>query len=310
MRFIRKHKKLSIIILCSLIVFILFTATLGRYIYNVIDNYILETKGFYFNSSVLSINTKESKINNWDGTNSYQILVDLNNIKNSFVHTEADIEYNVEVQCSSGVTCRASKLTGTLYEASQTDGFTITMTPNSKFDAGESAEVNVSVYSLKPYKKTLKGKFIISVENSDFTYNIEDAAKDKFMTLNMTNSVAYYEVETAFGNYQVGDIINLDDYDKLTATEKENCFSAIVTISFDPSVVYLDMTANSYLNRIENSETTTTINGYTYINGYKFKVDATSSEKIIFYKANKNNNYTYPLVNETSIISVTSEIAE
>lgn len=310
MKFIRKHKKISIIILCCLIVFILFTATLGRYIYNVIDNYILETKGFYFNSSVLSVNTKESKINNWDGTNSYQILVDLNNIKNSFVHTEADIEYNVSVQCSSGVTCKASKLSGTLYEASQTDGFTITMTPNSKFDAGESAEVNVTVYSMKPYKKTLKGRFVISVENSDFTYNIEDAPKDKFMTLNMTNSVTFYEVETAFGNYQVGDIISLEDYDKLTAAQKENCFSAIVTVSFDPSVVYLDMTANSYLNRIENSETTTTINGYTYISGYKFKIDATSSEKIIFYKANKQLDYTYPLVNDTSVINVTREIAE
>ena len=59
MKYIRKHKKISIIVFSCLVVFVLFTATFGRYIYNAIDNYILETKGFYFNSSVLGVNTKE-----------------------------------------------------------------------------------------------------------------------------------------------------------------------------------------------------------------------------------------------------------
>lgn len=312
MRFVRKHKKLSIIILCSLAVFILFSATLGRYIYNIIDSYILETKGFYFNSSVLAVNTKEFKINNWDGVNGYPITIDLNNMKNSLTHTDDDIEYNISVSCSGGVTCKASKYTGILREESGTDGFIVTMTPDAgvKYEAGDSVEIDVSVISIKPYKKVLKGRFIVSVENNSFTYNIEDSKNNNYMTLNITNSIPFYKVETAFGNYEVGDFISLEDYDKLTAVEKDNCFSAIVTISFDPSILFLDMTTKSYLHRISDSETTTTLNGYTYVTGYQFKVDATSSEKILFYKADRKNNFTYPIVNETSIINVETKLAE
>ena len=312
MRYIKEHKKLSIIVLCSLVVFVLFAATFGRYIYNIIDNYILETKGFYFNSSVLSINTKEYKINNWDGVNNYSINVDLNNMKNSLVHTETDIEYNLNVTCSTDVSCNASKYMGVLRENVGTDSFTVTMTPNqgTKFEAGDEVYIDVEVISKSPYKKTLKGKFIISVENNSFSYEIVDAKNDNFMTLSLTNSVPFYEVEQAFSNYKIGDVISLDDYEKLSETEKANCFSAKVTISFDPAVVFLDMTANSYLHRVSGSVEKVQINNFDYVKGYQFKIDATSSEKIIFYKADRTQNFTYPIVNDTSIIEVDVELAE
>lgn len=312
MQFVKKHKKVSIIVLCSLIAFILFTATFGRYIYNIVGNYILETKGFYFNSSVLAINTKEYKINNWDGVNSYAINVDLNNKKNSLTHTEADIEYNVSVSCSKGVTCNASKYSGMLVENIGTDSFTITMTPDAtvEFNSGDEVEINVEVTSTKPYKKILKGKFIVSVENLNFSYEIIDAKNDNFMTLSLTNSIPFYEVEKAFGNYKVGDKISLDDYGKLSDAEKDNCFSAKVTISFDPEIVFLDMTASSYLHRVSGSERTKQVNNFNYVTGYQFKIPATSSEKIIFYKADRTKNYTYPIVNNNPIINVNIELAE
>ena len=95
----------------------------------------------------------------------------------------------------------------------------------------------------------------------------------------------------------------------MSNANKEKCFSAIVTVTFDPSIVYLDMTNNSYIHRIPNSQTTVDVNGYSYVNSYKFKIDATSSEKVIFYKANPSENYTYPLVNTTSVIDVDEELA-
>lgn len=312
MQLVKKHKKLSIITLCCLIVFVLFTATFGRYIYNIVGNYILETKGFYFNSSVLAINTKEYKINNWDGVNSYVITVDLNNKKNSLTHTETDIEYNVSVSCSEGVTCEASKYAGMLVENVGTDSFMITMTPDStvEFKSEDEVEINVEVTSTKPYKKILKGKFIVSVENLNFSYEITDAKNDNFMTLSLTNSIPFYEVEKAFGKYKVGDKISLDDYEKLSDIEKDNCFSAKVTILFDPEIIFLDMTAKSYLHRVSGSETTKKINNFNYVTGYQFKIPATSSEKIIFYKADRTKNYTYPIVNSNSIVNVNIELAE
>ena len=53
MEFIRQHKKISIVVLSCLVVFLLVSVTFGKYIYNIVDSYILETKGMYFNSSVL-----------------------------------------------------------------------------------------------------------------------------------------------------------------------------------------------------------------------------------------------------------------
>jgi len=46
MQKIRDHKKISIIVLVVLIIFVILSIAFGRYIYNMINNYILETKGF------------------------------------------------------------------------------------------------------------------------------------------------------------------------------------------------------------------------------------------------------------------------
>ena len=81
MNFIRTHKKISILILIAAIIIFLYGTTLARYIYNTIHNYILESKEFYFNSTVLDINTKQYKINNWDGVNNYVLTIDVNNKK-------------------------------------------------------------------------------------------------------------------------------------------------------------------------------------------------------------------------------------
>ena len=66
---------------------------------------------------------------------------------------------------------------------------------------------------------------------------------------------------------------------------------------------------NSYLHKIGN-ETITSVNGFNYVSGYKFKVPATSSEKIIFYKADRTKDYTYPIVNSSSIVNVSVQTAK
>ena len=69
----------------------------AKYFLNIINNYILETKKFYFNSSVLTINNKHYQINNWDGVSSYPITVDLNNRKNTERYTTSDIDYTIKL---------------------------------------------------------------------------------------------------------------------------------------------------------------------------------------------------------------------
>ena len=124
------------------------------------------------------------------------------------------------------------------------------------------------------------------------------------MDLNITNTLSYYNVETAFGNYSVGDRIDVDTYLTLPETDKQKCYSALITLKFDPKKVLLDMTNTNYLNAI--STRTTNINGSNYISEITFKVEPISSAVVRFYKQDVTKDYTYPIINSNSIIDFES----
>ena len=62
------------------------------------------------------------------------------------------------------------------------------------------------------------------------------------------------------------------------------------------------MTSEAYQEAV--NITTQVINGYNYVNSISFKIDALSSKMIKFYKIDTTQNYTYPIVNNSSIIGV------
>ena len=303
MVFIRKHKKASTVLLIFLVLLLLFGLSYAKYVYNIVDSYILETKGFYFNSSVMSINGKNYNINNWDGVNSYTLMVDVNSKKNEDKYTTHDISYDIR--------CELSKESGITYQDKKTDSFQVTMIPNEAIPEGQEIRIEVIATSNSPYTKSLSAVYHVGVLKSNFTYSIEDSVNSKYLILNVTNSVAYYEVEEAFLNYNVGDKVSLDDYVNLSNENKKKCFSAKVTVTFPADVLALDMTAKSYLHMTENSQVDTTLSdGYKYVKSYTFLLDATASEKILFYKNDISKNYTYPIVNDSSIIDVSVLLAD
>lgn len=304
MDFIRKHRTVSIIVLCVLVVILFISVAFGRYIKNIINDYILETKGFYFNSSILSTNGKNYLINNWDGVNSYTLTVDLNNHKNDERYTNTDIVYDINVNCPSSVVCTLSKNNGILHPTDTTDNYQVIVTPQQNFYEGDTVAVTTSVTSSSPYVKTMSATYTIGVEKSDFSYDISDSVGSKFITLNLTNSISYYEVSEAFGDYAVGSQISLDDYNNLTESEKNHCFSAIITVEYDPNLLLVDMTNDLYLNKLSTNYEEIQIDGYQYVKKFSFKVNASSNNSIIFYKMDVNQNYTYPIVNDSSIVTV------
>lgn len=304
MQFIRKHKKLSIVIIVLLAGFLILDFTYAGYIKNIVNNYILESKEFYFNSSVLKVNGKVHSINNWDGVNSYSLTIDVNSRKNEVKSTNADIEYNITYECSDNITCESNKTTGVIRKGLKTDTYQITITPIKSLSSNEQAVVKTYATSTSPYEKTLYATYIIGVEKSNFSYNIEDSINSKYLVLNLTNSVGFYEVEKAFLNYNVGDLISLDNYLALDDVYKDNCFSAKVVITVPTDKLALDMTNNSYLNKDDSSLETVVISSHKYVSKYMFKLEATSSQKIIFYKYDVTKDYTYPIVNEQAIIGV------
>jgi len=295
------------IVLVVSTLFLFVTVVFGRYIRNIVYNYILETRAFYFSSSVLGINGKNYSIVNWDGVNSYPLMIDLNNRKNDLKYTQMDITYNITANCPSTVTCTLSKTSSTIYydeDEYSTDSYILTVTPLHSFHEGETVVVSTSVESTSPYKKTMSATYTIGVQKSDFSYNIVDSVNSKYLTLNLVNSISYYEVSEDFGDYTTGDQIGLDEYAALTQTEKNKCFSAIVTVEYDPHDLFVDMTDSLYLNRLSTNYQEVTIDGYQYVSRFSFKVNAASSNSIIFYKDDLTQNYTYPITNSTSVITV------
>ena len=304
MKYIRKHKKSSLFLVIVLVFFLLISAAFGRYIHNIISQYLLETKGFYFNSSILNVNGKNYNISNWDGVNTYTLTIDLNNRKNEERYTKTDISYTINVNCPNTVVCTLSKNSGIIHPLEETDSYQISVTPLQNFYEEDTVRVETSVSSSLPYHKTMSATYTIGVEKSNFSYEIEDSVNSKYLVIRFLNAISYYQVEQDFLTYHVGDQVSLDDYNSLTEENKNKCFSAIVTVQYDPEELMVDMTNSLYLHHLPTNYQEQTMNGSQYVSKFSFKVNASSSSEIIFYKEDITENYTYPLVNPTSVIQV------
>ncbi|MBP5678877.1 MAG: hypothetical protein J6X28_03520 [Bacilli bacterium] len=309
MKFIRKHKTLSIVLLSVLIVFVIIATVFGRYIRNIIHNYILETKNFYFNSSILHINGKNYSITNWDGVNAYTLTIDLNNRKTDEIYTTSDINYTIQVSCPSTVICTLSKNSGTLHPQDSTDSYQITVNPIQSFGENDNVTLTTTVESSTPYHKTMSATYTIGVERSNFSYEIVDGVNEKYLTLNLTNAVTFYQVSEAFGDYAVDDYVSVDDYTLLSPTDQAKCYSAIVSLRYDPEVLFVDMSNKYYINRLPTNYYEETVGGYQWVSGFSFKMNASSSSAINFYKDDITENFTYPIVNSTPVIQVSVQLA-
>ena len=196
--------------------------------------------------------------------------------------------------------CSVNSTGGIIRSADQSASFNALITPNATFNDGDEAFIEITVKSTSPYTKTLKGRFILKVGKNGLSYKIEDKKNRPYLNLSITNTIDYYLIKTAFGNYSVNDRIDKTTYKSLSEEEKAKCVSAQVTLTFDPNIVIFDMTNSVYLKK--DSITTTNIDGFDYINSITFKMEPESSEVVKFYKADTTKNYTYPITNNNSII--------
>lgn len=285
------NKKKIIGFLCCLILLILSTTfAFGKYVYNFVRDYYLEAKGFYFNSTTMSVNGSNHNINNWDGVNAYTINIDLNSMKNIYLKMDEDIEYDITYNCSSNVICEVNKTSGTIYTATSTDTYTITITPVTAFQEGEKAVITTSATSRNPYVKTLSTTYNVGIEVFAFSYEIKDEVGQKYLELELNNAFPYYQVEVPFDSYSVGDYVSIDEYNNLSPTNQNKVKSVNLTLGFNPNNVLLDLTDNTYIKRGYNV-LTTPINGHQYVNSFAFKMKANETIKILFYKTNSNMDY-------------------
>ncbi len=300
-----KSKYRKIVLIALLIVIILpIGITFSKYIYDKVKYYILEANNFYFNSDKLEDGGITYNINNWGGIESFNIQFELNNHKNNLLTSDSDIAYDLSVVCDDDVQCSISNTSGVIYKDQKTVSYDIIVNPLRVFDTNESVNVRIEATSSSPYVKTLSGNFVITVGKKGVSYEIVDEAYQPYFMLNITNVLDKYTVITAFDDYDVGDAISTSTYKTLSDSNKSNCASAIITLEFDPNIVVIDTTSNI----IDSSEITNTlVDNVNFVSRIKFNVDAASSTSIRFYKKDKSVNYTYPYVNDTSIISFNAE---
>lgn len=304
MKKMSKKRKVFVLSLVLLLLLVLFLqSSLARYIYHSIHNFILESQGFYFSSSILKKEGASYSINNWDGVNDYSLTIDVNSKKNDLVWTKSDIQYQINVICPEYVECSTNKTNGIIYQTTKADSFIVNIHPKQTMRDGENIEVKVEATSTFPYQKKLSATYQIGVETMNFSYQITDHVGDKYFTLELTNSISYYEVHTAFGSYQVGDHLSVEEYLNLSEEQRKNCFSAKVRLTIPSHLVSLDMTNKSYKNMIPGSLETTSIDGNSYVSSYSFYIDASSSEKVLFYKKDTSKDYSFTGIG-SSIIGV------
>ena len=299
-----KYRRIILIVMLIIALFPV-GVTFSKYIYDKIKYYILEANHFYFNSDKLEDKGITYNINNWGGVDSFNIQFELNNHKNNLLTSDSDIAYDISVVCDNDVQCSISNDSGIIYKDEKTVSYDVIVNPLRVFDTGESVNVKIEATSSSPYVKTLSGDFVITVGKKGVSYEIVDEPFQPYFMFNITNVIDKYTVIKEFDNYKVGDVISISTYKNLSDSNKKNCISAIITLEFDPNKVVVDTTSNI----INNSEITNTfVNRVSYVSKIKFNVEATSSTSIRFYKKDKSIDYTYPYVNDTSIISFDVEM--
>ncbi len=294
-----KKRKIIFILLILVLIFPV-GITFSKYVIENVKNYLMEANNFFFNSDKLVDGGITYGINNWGGAGNIEIQFDLSNNKNNILTSDTDIEYSLTTTCDSGLICSLSSSSGVIQVDEKKDDFNLIINPTRPFNDNESVSVTVSATSSSPYVKTLSATFVITVGRRGVDYQITDSVSSPYLLFTITNSLDTYKVITAFNDYSVGDLITTNEYLALSQSNKEKCASIVVTLEFDPSVVILDTTSD-----IMSSATTHTQNyqNINYIDKITFKMDVMMSKEIRFYKRDSSRNYTYPIVNNSSIIN-------
>lgn len=249
-----KYLKKQIILFFIIFIYLLsISFTFGRYALKTVKSYLSGSKEFCFYSDKLGEKEIEYPIN-WSGTEQCIIPINLYTKINSLKKLTHDVKYKVTYELlSSNATCTLSKQEGIVPAETNTDSFTVTITPNSAIEENEKMSVKVNVITIDDFEKILTANFVISINNEEVSYKIDDSEGRAYFNLIINNM------------------------------QKQD-----VTIGFDSNQVFIDTTNNIFKNIISYEF----MEGTKYINKVNFIAEAMSNINIRFYKRNKMEDYT------------------
>lgn len=281
MRERRKINKLKVGICIFLIVLLLALSVFGRYIYNSAREAYFTARQFFFSSNILSVEGSEYQYDNWTGVDTYPIEIELYSYNNKLSRIDYDLQYTItceslseKISCSINTEDGGTSATGTIYATlngtpNNVSRVAILVKPLAQINVGEEVKLKVTAKTEEPYQKEISCEFSLKMKLSGQTsYSIEDVANRDYALLKL---------------------VNPDES------------GAQVTLTFDPTKVRLDLNDEIYQDRVSME---TDSNGY--VKKIVFNMPAEGSKNVKFYKVNKSENYTYPGVEDSSIITVTT----
>lgn len=182
-------KKIIIISILVVVLLLLVTGTRALYTSNFIQDYYLNSKGFYFDTDY----DKKINVNNfWDGSQ-IEFTV-LNSSKDKF--TEDDISYEIKCIVPKGVTCKVNEKEN-LYKSTLKGGKPSEEKIYFDIDSeNKDIEVNITIKSTSPYKKTIKKEVLLHKDEDQVgSFEYELVNYDNYSLLTISN---YYNVDKCF----------------------------------------------------------------------------------------------------------------
>ncbi len=190
----KRRKLIMLLIILTIGLIVTRGFSYARYASNAVFNYYLGSKGFYFDSKDLTFDTKKHVDTMWDGD---KVYFSLTNSANDALASEVDIKYEVKCTVNEDDTTKKCLINGTDSDTMEatlsviygcSDGTNVTQelcVSNGKdwvskpaeanlyfevVDVEEndvlSADVTVTVTSLKPYKKVLSAEYSLIKDNT------------------------------------------------------------------------------------------------------------------------------------------------
>ena len=157
---------LALIILCSITIY-----SFAKYVIEIPSIHVQSAKQFYFNSDTLQVENPQYLLYDWNGEDTYNIKLNLNNYEDELRYTNEDIEYEIIVTSENeniSATTSLENNIGILKGATKSkQEISIFIDSKEIISEGEAIEIVITANSTVPYEKTIMATFIVHVHKSN-----------------------------------------------------------------------------------------------------------------------------------------------
>lgn len=278
-----KRKKIIIFFVVCISFFIVSSITYGKYVYNSVFDYYLKSKGFYFSSDNLDINTAKNVDNLWDGTN---VEFNIKNSINKKLITSYDINYSVTCTVisdnASNVECRLNDTNSNIFSGVLSSDKVCINNTNDSVDVSAYTELNCLKDGYSWEDKETVGELSFNVFSKDSKYQFND------VSVNISVSSTSPYKKTIDADFVLHKVDNEEKITTLYKTYTNNDRLIISNSYLEEREVTISWNASDYRIGLDSSVTVLSTDSNNYINSIKIIIPSKQSVGYKFYKTTAN----------------------